>query len=168
MKCLLFLLRTIWSLQLHQDLGLGTLELINYLLLPTTFINRLIRGLKLEGFSKALDISKTFYKVWYEDLLLKLNQNIISVNLLKLLHDFLFFWKQQVVLNGQHSSWDNVIAGLPHGHILGPLSFLIYINDLCNDLSSNYQLFNSSLFSVVNNIHISAFTLSQELNAITN
>ena len=48
--------------------------------------------------------------------------------------------------------------------------FLIYINDLPNDLSSNCKLFadDTSLFSVVNNIHTSATTLSHDLNAVTN
>ena len=54
--------------------------------------------------------------------------------------------------------------------ILMPLLFLIYINDLSNDLFSNCKLFadDASLFSVVNNIQTSAATLSQDLNAITN
>ena len=59
------------------------------------------------------DISKAFNKVWHEGLLLKLNQNGISGNLLKLLRDFLSYRKQRIVLNGQHSSWDNVNAGVP-------------------------------------------------------
>ena len=47
-----FLLRIISSLQINQDLGLETLVLTNYLLLPTKYINRLMRGLKLEEFSQ--------------------------------------------------------------------------------------------------------------------
>ena len=126
-----------------------------------------------EGFEVSgvfLDISKVFDKVWHEGLLLKLNRNGISGNHFNLLRDFFSCWKQRVVLNGQHSSWRNVTAGVPQGSILVPLSFLIYLNDLPDNLSSNCKLFadDTSLFSVVNSIHTSAATLSQDLNGITN
>ena len=86
-------------------------------------------------------IRKAFDKVWYEEVLFKLSQNGISGNLLKLLTDFLKNRKQRVTLNGQTSFWTEVNAGVPQGSILGPLLFLIYINDLPDGLSSNLKLF---------------------------
>ena len=86
------------------------------------------------------------------------------------LHDLLSCPKQRVVLNGQHLSWDNVAVGAPQGFVLGSLLFLNYINDLSNNLFSNCKIFadDTSLSSAVINIHTSATTLSQDLNAITN
>ena len=60
-----------------------------------------------------LDISKTFDKVWHEGLLHKLKENGINGPLLNVLEDFLCSRKQRVVLNGQHSSWSDVVAGVP-------------------------------------------------------
>ena len=63
-----------------------------------------------------------------------LEQNIIGGPLLKILTDFLKSRKQRVVLNGQHSSWSDVLTGVSQGSILGPLLLLIFINDFSNGL----------------------------------
>ena len=81
-----------------------------------------------------LDISKAFNKVWEEGIIFKLKQNGISGKLLSVLFDFLKDRKQRVTLNGQVSSWTGVNADVPQGSILGPLLFLVYINNLADDL----------------------------------
>ena len=91
---------------------------------------------------------KAFDRVWHEGLLFKLECIGISGNLLSLLKSFLSSRFQRVVLNGQCSSWLSVEAGVLQGSILGPLLFLIYINDLPGNLQSTVKLFadDTSLF----------------------
>ena len=86
-----------------------------------------------------------------------------------LLNIFLKERKQRVVLNGQHSKWSNISAGVPQGSILGPL-FLIYIKDLSDNLSSNPKLFadDTSLFSVVHDTNQSKINLNDDLEKISN
>ena len=95
----------------------------------------------LETRAVFLDISKAFDKVWHESLLYKVKQNGILSNLLNIMKDFLSLRKQRVFLNEQHSIWVDIEARVPQGSILGPLFFLICINDLSDDLPSNPKLF---------------------------
>ena len=119
----------------------------------------------LETRGLFLDISKAFDRVWHQGLLFKLKSNGIDGPLFYLLSDYLHNRKQRVVLNGQTSDWAEVKAGVPQGSVLGPLLFLVYINDLPDGLKSNAKLFadDTSIFSVVNDANVSYNQLNSDL-----
>ena len=116
-----------------------------------------------------LDISKAFDKVWHEGLLYKLKTYGIDGQLLSLLENYLKNREQRVVLNGQTPEWRKIKSGVPQGSVLGPLLFLIYINDLPDGLSSICKIFadDASLFSKVIDINESANNLNSDLEKIT-
>ena len=70
-----------------------------------------------------------------------------------LIKSFLTNRLQRVVLNGQTSNWKEILAGVPQGSILGPLFFLIFINDVPEGIQSNIKIFadDTSIFSVMKN-----------------
>ena len=98
-----------------------------------------------------LDISKAFDRVWHDGLIFKLKSYGISGNVLILVENFLSGRYQRVVLDGQNSEWAEIAAGVPQGSILGPLFFLVYINDLPAEIVSKLKIFadDSSLFSII-------------------
>ena len=84
-------------------------------------IHLLIRG-------AFLDILKAFDKVCHDGLLFKLQKYDIDGKLLKLLKSYLKDQQQHVLLNGQTSSWKNILASVSQGSVLARLLFLIMIN----------------------------------------
>ena len=89
-----------------------------------------------------------------------------SVDLfLKILTNFLKSWKQEVVLNSQHSSWTDILAGVRQGSVLGLLLFLICINNLFDGLQCNPKLFadDSSLLTTMRNINRATNDLDNDL-----
>lgn len=91
------------------------------------------------------DLSKAFDCVDHSALLLKLNNYGINGNCLALLKSYLSFRKQRTVItsnNSRHfSQWENISIGVPQGSILGPVFFLIYINDLPKSINKELILF---------------------------
>ena len=118
--------------------------------------------------SVYLDISKAFDRVWHEGLIYKLKRCGISGQLLSLIQSFLDGRKQRTVLNGHCSTWGDILAGVPQGSILGPLFFLVYINDLTEDLKCNVKLFadDTSLFTVAREPGEAANHMNHDLGLI--
>ena len=89
----------------------------------------------------TLDISKAFDRVWYAGLFHKFKSYGNSGQIFGLISSFLSNRQFQVVLDGKSLQEYPVNAGVPQGSILGPTLFLLYINDLPDDVICNIAIY---------------------------
>ena len=115
------------------------------------------------------DISKAFDRVWHRGLLAKLKSAGVKGKLLQWFTEYLKDRRQRVIIPGASSDWSYIKAGVPQGSILGPLLFLVYINDIVSNIQSNIRLFadDTSLYIIVEHINSAALTLNKDIETIT-
>ena len=88
-----------------------------------------------------LDIKKAFDTVPHRRLLLKLQSYGFAGEIVTWIEDFLNGRRQKVTVNGEDSDWQGITSGIPQGSVLGPVLFIIYINDLPDTLLSMCKIF---------------------------
>ena len=116
----------------------------------------------------ALDMAKAFDTVLHELLILKLKSYGVSTQVVDWFRAFLKDRKQFVVLNGIKSSVVDVSSGVPQGSVSGPILFLIYVNDLTDEISSKSGLFadDSSIYRPIT-CREDRLALQEDLDKVT-
>ena len=99
-----------------------------------------------------LDFRKTFDTVPHKRLLRKLEAYGIKGDTLTWIRNFLSCRRQMVVVNGKLSSWEEILSGIPQGSVLGPILFIIFINDLPDEVMCTANIFadDTKLFHCIN------------------
>ena len=123
---------------------------------------------KLETHIIYLDFAKAFDTVPHTRLVHKLRQAGIRGKLLKWIETFLKGRRQRVVLRNGMSGWQNVSSGVPQGSILGPLLFLIYVNDIPGIITTICKLFadDTKVYNTIRNI-VDCENLQTDLNTLS-
>ena len=111
--------------------------------LLTVVSDRIARAFNRSGatWAVALDISKTFDRVWHAGLLQKLKSYRISGQIFRLISSFFSKRRLWVVLDGKSSQEYPVNAGVPQVPFLGPTLFLLYINDFPDNVICNIAIY---------------------------
>ena len=114
------------------------------------------------------DFAKAFDSVPHKRLLSKVNALGIKGDILQWINSFLSNRRQRVVVEGKSSSWENVKSGIPQGTVLVPILFVIFVNDLTNDLTSMTKLFadDTKVYREVNNRE-DASSLQKDVETLT-
>ena len=97
------------------------------------------RGCAIDIF--YFDLEKAFDTIPHEQLVAKLKTACSDCRIINWIIDYLSGRKQRVVIRGEKSQWLNVFSGVPQGSVIGPILFLIYINDLPTGIKSKINIF---------------------------
>ena len=115
-----------------------------------------------------LDLAKAFDKVPHRRLMLKLEAHGIGGLVSNWIRSWLTDRRQRVIVDGSHSQWKEVCSGVPQGSVLGPVLFLIFINDLDQGISSRVLKFadDTKLYCSVSN-QADSMRLQKDLHTVT-
>lgn len=118
-----------------------------------------------------MDFQKAFDKVPHKRLLMKIRSYGLDERVIKWIQDFLYNRTQQVRVNGVMSSWKPVTSGVPQGSVLGPVLFVLYINDLPSVIQSDSDLYlfadDTKIFRIITGDTDTA-QLQADLNSMSN
>jgi len=100
-----------------------------------------------------MDFAKAFDSVPHQRLLVKVKAYGIRGNLLEWIEDFLKGRRQRVIVNSAASAWEGVRSGIPQGSVMGPVLFVLFINDLPDQLESRVLMYadDTKIYAKVNN-----------------
>ena len=124
--------------------------------------------MKVKKCALSFVTSKAFDSVWHMGVLYKLRRIGISGSLLSWFANYRKGRRQHVVLPGASSNWSSINADVLQCSILGPFSFLIYINGIVENINSSIRLFadDTSLYIIVADPTDAAITLNSDLSKI--
>ena len=116
-----------------------------------------------------LNVSSAFEKVWHKGLLAKLGQIGVEGSFSDIFRSYLSGRQQLVVIDGVKSDICDLEAGIPQGSRLGPLLFIIYMNDIIQDIESDILIFadDTSLFATGSDPAETAEILNRDLKKIS-
>ena len=115
-----------------------------------------------------MDYQKAFDTVPNNRLLSKLESYNLGEEMISWIRHFLSGRKQQVSINGANSNWQEVTSGIPQGSVIGPILFVIYINDLPDLVKSSVYLFadDTKIFKIIDDQN-DRDTLQEDLEKLT-